>query len=170
MKKWIYSNSKNNLERYILGETSKKTLVCIGINPSTAEPDKLDNTVNRVKSRALSLNYDSWIMINLYPQRATDPNDLHREINTDIHKKNLDEIKKLFNEKPYDIWAAWGTLIEKRPYMVSCLKSVYEMIGQESKWFTIGKRSKNGHPHHPLYLKNKLPADLFDIERYIVDL
>lgn len=164
---WIYVTSPRNKERYILGETGKRPLVCIGINPSTAEPNSLDNTLIRVKSRALSLGYDSWIMINIYPQRATNPNDMHIEINRRIHKKNVDEIKKLFESNNFDIWAAWGTLITKRPYLKKCLKDILKVIGNESKWITIGKKSKDGHPHHPLYLKNGLPVDEFDIESYI---
>jgi hypothetical protein len=150
-----------------LGERGKKTLVCIGINPSTAEPDNLDNTLNGVKSRTIFLGYDSWVMINVYPQRATDPKDLHKEINVKIYERNLKEIESFFSKSKYDIWAAWGTLIKKRSYLLTCLDEISRVIGQQSKWFTIGKRSKDGHPHHPLYLRKDLPTETFNIEKYI---
>lgn len=167
MNSWIYSQGKRNRERYLLGESGNKTLLCIGINPSTAEPNKLDNTLNRVKNRTISLGYDSWIMINIYPQRATDPNDLHKQMNRRIHKENLKNIRELFKNNSYDIWAAWGTLINKRSYLHHCLKDIVKLIGQDNRWITIGKKSKNGHPHHPLYLKNNLPVDDFDIYSYL---
>lgn len=164
---WIYKKGPRNRERYILGETGIKTLICIGINPSTADPDKLDNTLIRVKSRALSLGYDSWIMMNIYPQRATNPNNLHKVLNRRIHKNNIAEIKEIFENGTYDIWAAWGTLITKRPYLKKCLKDILNVAGDKNRWITIGKRSKDGHPHHPLYLKNGLPVDDFNIMSYL---
>ena len=39
--------------RYILGTAGKKPLITIGINPSTAEPDNLDNTLKSVERIAL---------------------------------------------------------------------------------------------------------------------
>ena len=167
---WLYTYGKDNRERYTLGETGAKTLVCIGINPSTATPEKLDNTLTVVKSRALSYGYDSWIMLNVYPQRATDPNKLHKNIHLDSHRKNLEEIEKLFSRGTYDIWAAWGTLIKKRKYLVRCLKDIVITIGDNAPWYSVGAKSKNGHPHHPLYLKKDLGFDEFDISSYLESL
>ena len=66
------------------------------------------------------------------------------------------------------VWAAWGTIIEKRPYLVNCVKEMVE-IGNEygAQWFSVGKRSVKGHPHHPLYLKKNSPTDNFDIISYL---
>jgi hypothetical protein len=66
------------------------------------------------------------------------------------------------------VWAAWGTIIEKRPYLLSCVKEMVE-IGNEygAQWFTVGKRSVKGHPHHPLYLKNNSPTENFDVDIYL---
>lgn len=170
MNNWIYSHSSDNKNRFILGEQGSRSLICIGINPSTAEPNNLDNTLNTVKNRALSLGYDSWIMINVYPQRATDPNDLDELLNPEIHKKNIEAIRTLFSGANYDIWAAWGTLIKTRPYLVDCLKEINRAISSKNvKWFTIGNKSKEGHPHHPLYLKKLLPLDPFDIDKYLIE-
>ena len=166
MTNWIYSNSPDNSERYILGETGDNPLVCVGVNPSTAEPNNLDPTLIQVSNRALALGYDSWLMINLYPQRATNPNDMHIEMDAEIHKQNLAEIKKCFSGQ-YDIWAAWGGLIEKRKYLIPCLKEIYFVLGSDCRWYSIGKRSVKGHPHHPLYLSRGLGMDEFDVEEYI---
>lgn len=166
MNNWLYSNSNDNKECFIFGEVGDNPLVCIGVNPSTAEPDDLDNTLRLVKKSAESLGYDSWIMINLYPQRTTDPEDLHKKLNHKLHRQNLKEIKKYLSGS-HDIWAAWGTMIEKRSYLIRCLKDIYEVLGSDCRWFLIGKRSFEGHPHHPLYLKKKMKFDRFDILDYI---
>ncbi|MGL1891134.1 MAG: DUF1643 domain-containing protein [Spirochaetaceae bacterium] len=164
---WIYKNSLDNRQRYVLGEEGSKILVCIGINPSTAEPNNLDNTLIRVKNRALSLGYDSWIMINVYPQRATNPDKLHKNLHLDIHKKNILEISETLKGRNFDVWAAWGTLLTKRKYLKRCLSDIVDVLGDGFDWFTIGKRSVDGHPHHPLYLTNGLPLDSFSISSYI---
>jgi len=46
---WLYSKTSDNKARFLLGEKGNKTLICIGINPSTAEPDNLDRTLTVVK-------------------------------------------------------------------------------------------------------------------------
>jgi len=167
MENWVYSNGLSNTARYLLGEKGRHSLVCVGINPSTAEPNNLDNTLRNVKSRAEALGYDSWLMINVYPQRATNPNELHKTLDEEMHGANMKEIKAALNKTEFDIWAAWGTLIEKRAYLWNCLKDIYSMIGVQSAWYSIGKISKNGHPHHPLYLRNGLPMNRFEIDLYL---
>ncbi|MFA5830154.1 MAG: DUF1643 domain-containing protein [Candidatus Gracilibacteria bacterium] len=170
MSDWLYSNSSDNKNRFILGEKGLHPLICIGINPSTATPSKLDNTLRTVKNRALSLGYDSWIMINIYPQRATEPKNLDKQLNSETHKKNIEELKNLFSNTQHDIWAAWGTSIKIRPYLTTCLQEINQVIpSNNAKWFTIGKRSKEGHPHHPLYLKKCLSLDIFDIDGYLIE-
>ena len=49
--RWIYERDDKNLNRYALGyvfDESGRTLICFGINPSTASPEQLDNTINKV--------------------------------------------------------------------------------------------------------------------------
>lgn len=58
---WVYKNNANNSARYLLGEPGEKSLMCIGINSSTAIPKKLDNTLRNVKSIATKKGYDGWI-------------------------------------------------------------------------------------------------------------
>jgi len=170
MNVWIYKNSDDNKNRFILGKKGDNTLICIGINPSTASPDNLDNTLKTVEKRAKSLGYDSWIMINVYPQRATNPKELEKGINLEKHKNNIKHIKTIVSNKQCDIWAAWGNNINIRPYLIKCLQEIVKHLpSNKTKWFTIGKKSKAGHPHHPLYLKNGLPKDTFDIDKYLME-
>ena len=176
MKNWIYSNNKENSTRFLLGCREKPEgplLITIGINPSTAEPDKLDPTVTIVKNRALDLGYAGWCTINVYPQRATDPNHMNKELNLSIHKKNMNELSSFFldltnSQESIHIWAAWGSLITKRPYLRDCLAELVKTVAPFSPhWYTMGVKTKAGHPHHPLYLKKGLPQDDFDINRYL---
>ena len=166
---WIYSKSSDNSCRYVLGTIGVNPLICIGVNPSTAEPDCLDRTLESVQRISLKNGYDSWIMINIYPQRSTNPNKMHTTFDIDIHNDNVSYIKELFQKFPdADIWAAWGTLIEKREYLKFCLQSICDISRQYNcQWITFGNRSKKGHPHHPLYLNQNSEKTNFDIKTYI---
>lgn len=165
---WLYSTNEDNTCRFVLGYQGERTLLCFGINPSTAEPNQLDNTMKSVDRLAKINAFDSWIMMNVYPERHTKPNDLPKTINHGHHLMNLKNIEEVFANKKVVIWAAWGTLIEKRPYLIDCLNEIY-LISQKYnvKWVCIGKKSIKGHPHHPLYLRSDAPMHDFDMESYI---
>ncbi len=171
-EKWLYVPNAYTEYRYILGTKGKNPLICIGINPSTAKPDDLDNTLKSVERTAKFNGYDSFIMFNVYAQRATDPKDMDCSFNQFLHNENMNAFRYVLSS--YDdgnkpaVWAAWGTIIEKRPYLIDCVREMIK-IGNEygAQWYTVGKRSVKGHPHHPLYLKNNSPVDELDIESYI---
>ena len=67
----IYETNENNSARYLLGTESENPLICISVNPSTAEPGNLDRTLKLVEKFSKAMGYDCLIMLNLYPQRAT---------------------------------------------------------------------------------------------------
>ena len=60
--------------RFMLGEVGENPIICFGINPSTANDEKDDPTISKIRKIASENNCDGWIMLNLYPQRATNPN------------------------------------------------------------------------------------------------
>ena len=69
IEKWLYAPNFYSEYRYILGTKGKNPLICIGINPSTAEPDNLDNTLKSVERIAHGNGFDSFIMFNVYARR-----------------------------------------------------------------------------------------------------
>ena len=79
--KWIYVPNHYGEYRYILGTRGQHPLICVGINPSTAAPDDLDNTLKSVERVALHNGFDSFLMFNVYAQRATRPDDMEPECN-----------------------------------------------------------------------------------------
>ena len=169
IEKWLYAPNFYSEYRYILGTRGKNPLICIGINPSTAEPDNLDNTLKSVERIALGNGFDSFIMFNVYAQRATDPDAMEKVCNPLLHQENLEAFRYVLSisEKPA-VWAAWGAIIEKRGYLPLCVEEMVS-IGKKygARWLSAGKRSKAGHPHHPLYLKATSPVEDFPIEEYL---
>lgn len=168
MQNWIYKHNQDNTSRYILGELGTKNLVCIGINPSTATPEKLDNTLTKVRNIAIQNGYNGWIMLNVYPQRATDPKEIHKDLDFNIHEENLNQLKELLSSNyQFDIWASWGTLINKRSFLKPCLKDVVEVLGIHRNWLHLNSLTKYGHPKHPLYLPYNSEFNKFDISNYL---
>jgi hypothetical protein len=169
---WIYVPDFYTEYRYILGTRGTLPLICIGINPSTAEPDHLDNTLKSVERIARGNGFDSFLMFNVYPQRATTPDDMDRERNNFLHRENMSAFRYALSLTPSgsrpSVWAAWGTIIEKRSWLADCVCDMIE-LGREfdARWFCAGPCSRKGHPHHPLYLRKDEKIVDFDIVSYL---
>ena len=152
VKKWIYAPNFYSEYRYLLGTRGKNPLICIGINPSTAEPDHLDNTLKSVERIAAGNGYDSFLMFNVYAQRATKPDAMERTCNPLLHRENLKAFRYILSisQKPA-VWAAWGAIVEKRDYLPLCLADMLD-AGREygAQWLCAGPISKKGHPQHTL--------------------
>lgn len=175
-EKWLYIPDFYTEYRYILGTRGENPLICIGINPSTAAPDDLDNTLKSVSRIAEGNGYDSWIMFNVYAQRATRPDDMDKLLNERLHRENmaafeyiLSQVKKAGYSPA--VWAAWGTIVEKREYLPRCLMDMVR-LGEDygAQWLCAGKCSVKGHPHHPLYLKKDEKVRKFEIRSYLESL
>ncbi len=167
--KWLFVPNFYSDYRFILGTRGKHPLICIGINPSTAKPDDLDNTLKSVDRIAKRNGFDSFIMFNVYAQRATDPDSMEKVCNKQLHNENLNAFRYVLSlSKQPAVWAAWGTIIEKRPYLLDCLLDMVK-VGKEfdAQWCCAGAISKKGHPHHPLYLKKDESTKPFDIDQYL---
>ena len=166
---WLYAPNFYSEYRYILGTRGKNPLICIGINPSTAQPGDLDNTLKSVQRIAVGNGFDSFIMFNVYAQRATDPDAMERQCNMALHRENLEAFRYVLSisESPA-VWAAWGAIIEKRGYLADCVRDMLE-AGREfgASWVCAGAITKKGHPHHPLYLRKDEKIKPFDVAHYL---
>ena len=79
---WLYIGDEK--VRYALGEPGWCNLLIVGLNPSTATPDKPDPTIKRVGKIVEKENLNGWIMINLYPMRTPKPSELPTAIDEEI--------------------------------------------------------------------------------------
>ncbi len=170
-ERWIYVPDHYCEYRYLLGTRGQRPLICVGVNPSTAIPDRLDNTLKSVERVAHYNGFDSFLMFNVYAQRATLPDDMTPEMNPALHAENRKAFAWALEHAGHQpaVWAAWGAVIEKRGYLPACvldLARLGEVYG--ARWFTAGPRSRAGHPHHPLYLKKTSLLEPFtDLEAYL---
>jgi len=169
IRKWLYAPNFYSEYRYILGTRGKNPLICIGINPSTAKPDDLDNTLKSVQRIALHNGFDSFIMFNVYAQRATSPDDMEKVLNPLLHRENLEAFRYVLSISPAPaVWAAWGSIIEKRKYLPGCVRDMV-LLGEQfgASWYCAGAVTRKGHPHHPLYLRKDEILKPFDVNHYL---
>ena len=161
--KWLYVPDFYTEYRYILGTRGKNPLICIGVNPSTAAPDDLDNTLKSVSRIAAGNGFDSWLMFNVYAQRATRPDDMDRVCNERLHAENMRAFAWLLSQvgeghRPA-VWAAWGAVIEKRAYLPGCVRDMVE-VGKRfgAAWLSPLVDSEHGALRR-IFLKRAQPRD-----------
>ena len=173
----IYVHDGNKC-RYALGKydkdniNDKKTLFCLGINPSTATDEETDVTMTKLeniafrKGRAKKIEFDerynSFIMFNICPLIATDPEKLPKNINsvleTPSHKFNIALITAVIKDEAaiekdtsITILAAWGDLIYSRPWLMDCKNDIIQHIQKTKiiiKWVKMGELTTKKQPRH----------------------
>ena len=151
----IYSHSRDNRYRYSLGTKGENTLFCFGINPSTATPDNYDPTLRKVRNVAQRQGFDSFVMFNIYPFRATNPDDLPANMEKKEHENNIRIILDTIQDGSV-IWAAWGNLINSRAWLADCRNELITKMQKSKKsikWVKMGDLTVRNNPRHPLYLR-----------------
>ena len=109
VNQWLYVPNTYADYRYLLGTRGERPLICVGINPSTAAPDRLDNTLKSVERIAQGNGFDSFLMFNVYAQRATRPKDMEKTCNPFLHRENMRAFDYVLSLSPEPaVWAAWG--------------------------------------------------------------
>jgi len=176
IKKWIDEAEKGEMihwgdlsKRYILGEKGELEtypLICIGANPSTAGSNSdhpTDPTITKIRNIVKEINEngeekcDGWIMLNLYPQRTPNPQELHKEETYDktMMEKNHEIIGLVFAEfKNAKTLLAWGNIVElkDRGYLKDSIKKIAS-IGGARNWYIRGAVTGKNNPRHQLYVK-----------------
>jgi len=165
---WIYEHSADNSARFVLGTVGENPLVCVGVNPSTAAPGQSDHTVRKVMGFAARNGFDSWVMLNLYPQRSTDPKGMHSTHSPELQAENERHIVELLAGRPLTLLAAWGAPIKTRPYLAQMLEGIVSASAAAGcSWVSIGDPTKSGHPRHPSRPSYTLPLLSFDVRQYL---
>lgn len=163
-----YITNDDNSVRYVLGKYKERPLIVFGINPSTATAEKNDNTIGVIEKIAKIRKCDGYLMLNLYPLRATKIDaDFPKVCDDSVCELNYKYIKERIADG-FEIVAAWGTHISDRAYFVSVLEEINKIVKQHhAKWICLSK-TKYGHPHHPTRLAyDKMTFEEFDVDEYL---
>jgi len=145
-----YRATEDETTRYLIRTAGDNPLICLGLNPSKANKINSDQTICRVEEYAKRNNYDSIAMLNLYPLRSTNPDNLPLEKNESIYIKNIEGIKNFLKSlMNRDILVATGGDVRKRLYLHEALKELIS-FGNDCgvKWLCIGLTADK-YPRHP---------------------
>ena len=167
-KAWIYETSPDGKARFVLGTVGNNPLVCFGVNPSVAVPNSLDPTVRRVRGLAGTFGFDSWTMLNVYPQIATLPENIGRALDPWLKLENERHIENLIAGRELTLLGAWGGLIKSRRYLPALLVDIIRVTDAAGcNWVSYGKPLTDGHPQHFSRAANGLPLLQFDMDAYL---
>lgn len=161
----IYHSDDQDRSRYTLGKNGARPLLAIGLNPSTATQEKADATVARVQKVAQLHGFDGFVMLNLYPVRATDYRTLSPKVNAEAYARNLQVIEEVVSqqERP-TIWAAWGAPVVHHTYFLRARDTLYERLAKfRPHWRRLGSLTATGHPRHARRLDYNWKLEHFDI-------
>lgn len=122
--------------RFLLKKEGYKPLIVVGLNPSKADEYKPDATMRKImgfiskwKERG-SQDFDSFIMLNLYPLRETFPRRL-KDKDDYLHKMNLEVISSILKEHPSgSVLLCYGDSIELVKWLKDCRDDVFKLLGQ----------------------------------------
>ena len=139
-------------KRFVLGNTGNKELLAIGLNPSTANEDKLDPTSRNIQTIASNNGCDGWWLVNLYPKRTSKPKNLPKKINKDLAKQNVDFIKQLLSNDSYSISkviCCWGNHIEDHQYLQDQAQKIINLVKESGHQSLCIGITESGNPFHP---------------------
>ncbi|HEM4322230.1 TPA: DUF1643 domain-containing protein [Streptococcus suis] len=139
----------NEYHRFLLGRLGSKPLVAVCMNPSAANEDYSDRTINRIINASNKLGHDGWVVVNVYPERATNASDLD-EFNPKLSEKNIQIIMDfLLDNKIKEVWGAWGnlnhsSLVNGRDQLLAALRQKGIIV------YSFAPLTEQGQPVHPL--------------------
>ena len=141
--------SKDKIYRYTLSRTwdsTKPTVLFIGLNPSIADENIDDPTITRCINFAKDWGYGTLLMANLFAFRSTYPKEIYL-IDDPIGKDNDHYILECVKQSDLIIacWGNNGTYMDREKIIKELVPNLYCL-----------QKNKNGTPHHPL----SLPRDI----------
>lgn len=125
----------------------KPLVMCIGLNPSTANAGRNDTTIRYLMQMLQILGYGGFYMMNCYPLISSKPGVLKEFEEIDLHdQEDLENIRQIFEtaNKCKDVIFAWGMFsIVKKDSRDKNLSDYFPNA------LCFG-HNKDGSPFHPL--------------------
>ena len=127
-----------------------KQCVAIGFNPAKINPNEIDSTNKKLITELNNMDYNSYILLNLYPQVSTNKNTFNETDTIDEKFQNiLLEILSLLIDQAIDTIIFWGRTVSISNEIYSKLIKLQE---KNHLFMTIKKGDKKQHCH-PAYIQ-----------------
>ena len=146
---------------------AQKKLLVIMCNPSKANSTDDDRTISSVRNQAYKNCYSEMTVINLSPFIETKSESLSdKDVPT-----LLGDAKNYYTNNPHlfqeadAVLCAWGALIKKYPKLKCGLPLIKKHIPKIVPIFCL-ELTKDGHPHHPIGIKDAKEWECFDLSQY----
>lgn len=144
---------RHSLER--CWDKNKDTIVVVGVNPSSANEEDPDPTINKVVGFASRWGYGAIQMLNLYTLVATYPVDLKRAIREKGERYAIGEVADHILVKAFSkheaVWFAWG--VNAFPARANAVGALALACNRTPVCIGL---NKDGSPLHPLMASYKL--------------
>lgn len=149
----VFSGEAVPTYRYTLTRRWDETLGVVNflmLNPSTADTNKLDNTLRRVRGFSQRWGYGGFVITNLFAYRSRDRMVL-RVVEDPVGPDNdahiLEQAQQA--EKVICAWGADGVLHRRNEVVAA-------MLGNNGVPMYCIRETKGHHPEHPLFLPSEL--------------
>ena len=127
-------------------ENESRKLVVIMMNPSKANRQQSDNTINRLLNYANSKQYTELIVLNTLPVYLTDSGELVNEMISQAgFDKNLEIIKDAVVDSDEIVFATGNPVIRKG---AESLAEIYKILEREKSKRFCGELTKMGYTKH----------------------
>lgn len=131
-------------------DTTLPKAMCIGLNPSTANADKNDATINNLIGMLTKLGYGGFYMMNLFAFISSNPKDLLTCSNPLGDNENkLKEVEAICN----DVILCWGNFKKAEERRIEVAANY-----PNAKCFGFNKNGTPMHPRALTYIKGALES------------
>ena len=161
---------EEQIHRFALGHVAGASIqnppfIAICMNPSFADQTKSDKTVDRLVRASTDNNHTGWMMLNLYPERATDASNLS-PYDPKLSTANCAVIEhQLRKYGAREVLGAWGDL--KHPTLQQAKVDVLTTLDQIGvRLFTFDELTARGNPRHPTPRRREL--QMMGTKRYLI--
>lgn len=131
----------------------------IGLNPSTADENKLDPTLRRVREFSRRLGHGAFVMTNVFAYRATKPAEMRAQADP-VGPQN-DEYLMLTAKRCAMSIACWGGLSKFPRSLRHRAASIRLMFAKAEIPLLCLGRIADGSPEHPLFVESDRKLELY---------
>ena len=129
---------------YRIWDSTKPLAMCIGLNPSRANAEKNDNTINILIRVLGQLGYGGFYMTNLFAWISSHPEDL---LSCPDPIGDNDAVLSEVRQKTRDVIFCWGNFTQAQ-------QRALQVISMFPGAYCFGFNA-NGTPYHPMALSYK---------------